>query len=222
MNIRKIATLLLFYIAPLMAQTPAVTQASAPLSAAPIQMSSSELGFSLELPSDWAVIDTRPAIPVIQQQTAKTVANAGEKKAIGCVQLPLKATHGVPPSSLVVVGLTFECFGKKFTERDLPSFAEGFAASLKKTWNIVDPEFGAYMLGTHSMWIERATGNPLDHPETRRSIEVVCSLLKTSAVCWMIFTADEGDLKVFEQSKVTLNDEQAVALVPPTVFVKKP
>jgi hypothetical protein len=183
---------------------------------------SSELGFSFIMPSDWEVQDTAPMLPVIQQQAANKTTREDEKKDIGCMQVPLKANHGAPPSSVVVVGLTYECIGQHFTDSDLASFGGGVANSLKKTWIVVEPVYGAYMLGTHSVWIERANGSPIAHPESKRILEMVCSMLKKSAVCWMAFVVSDTDLQAFEQSRVSLDGETPIPLVPPTAIARKP
>lgn len=174
------------------------------------------------MPSDWEVQDTAPMLPVVQQQAAKDVTQEQAKKAVGCVQLPLKATHGNPPSNVVVVGVSYDCLGQHFTDSDLAAFGGGVANSLKKTWDVVDPVYGAYTLGTHSVWIERAVGTPIAHPETKRTLEVVCSMLKKGSVCWMAFVVSDTDLQAFEQSRVSLDEEPPVVLVPLSALAKKP
>ena len=161
-------------------------------------------------------------LPVIQQQAANKATREEEKKDIGCMQVPLKANHGDPPSSVVVVGLTYDCIGQHFTDSDLAAFGGGVANSLKKSWNVIEPVYGAYTLGTHSVWIERATGTPVAHPDNKRILEMVCSMLKKSAVCWMAFVVSDTDLLAFEQSRVSLDGESPIALVPPTAIIKKP
>jgi hypothetical protein len=72
------------------------------------------------------------------------------------------------------------------------------------------------------MWIERAKGNPKGHPEMPYTLEIACSLLKKSAVCWMIVAGDDQALKQFEGNAVTLNGDFFTDLVPATAFDKKP
>jgi hypothetical protein len=72
------------------------------------------------------------------------------------------------------------------------------------------------------VWIERAKGTSKSHPELAYTIEVVCSLVKKAAVCWMAMAADDAALRVFEHGVVTLDGDSAGALVPPTAFDKKP
>ena len=181
----------------------------------------SELGFSYSLPSDWEIVDTKPMLPVVHQQTAKNAASEGEKQALECVQVPFKATHGDPASSIVVVTLAFDCFGKQLVDSDLASFAGGVSTTLKKSWNLDDPAYAAYTLGNHSFWIERASGSSVAHPDVKRTLDVVCTLLKKGAVCWMAFVASPADLQTFENGQTILDDDAPTALVPPTVFDKK-
>jgi hypothetical protein len=123
---------------------------------------------------------------------------------------------------VVIVALPFDCFGQHYTDADLPAFAATMAESLKKGWKISDPVFGTYSLGAHSLWIERASGSLLEHPEDRKRLELVCSMLKNGAVCWMGFVESEADLKTFEQGAVSLDGESSPALVPASAFAKKP
>ncbi len=180
------------------------------------------LGFSFSLPASWELLDMQPAIPVIRQRFEKDSTTEGEKKGLECVQLTFTARHGDPPSVILAVTLSFDCLGITMKDSDLPAYAVGTAEGLKKTWNVVDPHYSAYTLGTHSMWIERATGNPLDNPEAKRSLEVVCSMLKKGAVCWMAFVADDASLKIFEQAPVVLEGDAPAALVPANAFQTKP
>jgi hypothetical protein len=123
---------------------------------------------------------------------------------------------------VVVVALPFECFGQTMTEKDLPGFASGASEGLKNTFDISSPVYGAYTLGSHSMWAERAIGTVKDHPEIKYTVETVCGVLKKGAVCWMTAAADDAGLQAFEQGSVTLDGEAASVLVPATGFDKKP
>jgi len=211
MKVRVLTALLALGGASLWAQTPApsVTHASV-------------IGFTYSLPSGWEVVDTAPSLPAVQQQVAKTATSEDEKKGIACVQVALTARHGNPTSVVVTVALPFDCFGQTMTEKDLPGFASGASEGLKNTFNISDPVYGAYGLGTHSLWIERATGAVKDHPEMKYTVETVCSLLKKAAVCWMAMAADDAHLQTFEHGLVALDGEAPAALVPPEAFAKKP
>jgi len=216
MKVHLFATALALCCAPLLGQAPA----SAP---AP-QVHTSDIGFSYSVPADWEVVDTKPALPAVQQEVGKTATSADEKKGIACAQVPLTARHGNPASVIVVVALPFDCFGQTMTDKDLPAFAEGASGGLKNTFDLSDPVYGAYMLGSHSLWIERAKGTLKDHPELQRAytVEIVCTPLKKGAVCWMAMAADDSGLQVFEQGAITLDGESAAALVPATAFDKKP
>ena len=187
-----------------------------------MQAHASDLGFSYSVPSDWEVVDTKPALPVVQQQLEKDASSDAEKRGINCVQIALTARHGSPASVVVVVALPFDCFGQTMTDKDLPGFAQGAAEGLTKTFDVTDPAFGAYSLGTHSLWIERSKGSMKGHAESQYTIETVCSLLKKGAVCWMAIAADKDALAIFESGAVSLDGDAQPALVPATAFEKKP
>jgi hypothetical protein len=182
----------------------------------------SDLGFSYSIPTDWEVVDTHPMLPAVKQQQSQTATSEDEKKGIECVQIALTARHGTPVSVVVVMELPFACFGQDMTEKDLPGFAQGASEGLKKSFEISDPVYGAYTLGTHNMWIERAKGVVIGHPDAVYTLEIACSLLKKGAVCWMAMAADNSALKTFENGTVTLDGEAPVALVPTTAFGAKP
>lgn len=197
--------------------TPALT-AQAPAT----QTHASEVGFSYSLPADWEVVDTKPTLPQVQQEVAKTAKSEGEKKGIACVQVALTARHGDPASVVVVVALPYDCYGQTMTEKDLPGFGSGASEGLKNTFDITSPMRGTYSLGTHSLWIERATGTLKDDPKVKYTVETVCSVLKKGAVCWMVMAADDTALRIFEQGEVGLDGEALAALVPSSAFQKKP
>jgi hypothetical protein len=196
--------------------------AQAPATAPVALAHANEFGFSYSLPTDWDVKDFGPAVPLLQQQLEKRADSEGEKKAASCVQVPLLATHGTPRSVIEIVTLGYECFGKQFADTDLPAFAMGVAGGLKKTFIIADPIYGAYTLGTHSVWIERANGTSIAHPELKFTTETVCTLLSKAAVCWAAIASDDTALQIFEHGAVTFEGEAPVALVPATAFNKKP
>jgi len=212
------AALFVLSSAPLLAQAPAAGPAATPAS----QTHSSAIGFSYSIPADWEVVDTKPSLPVVQQQVTKDATTDEEKKGIACEEIALTARHGTPASVIVAVALPFDCFGQVMTEKDLPGFAAGASEGLKKSFEISDPVYGAYSLGTHSVWIERATGALIGHPEVKYTVETVCSVLKKGAVCWMSITADADALQTFEHGAVTLDGEAPAALVPAEAFQKKP
>jgi hypothetical protein len=210
------------FFAALLALCSASLLAQAPVSAPVAQAHTSDLGFSYSLPVDWEVVDTAASLPVVQQQVAKTASSEEEKKGISCVQIGLTARHGSPASVVVVVALPFACFGQTMSDSDLPGFAMGASEGLTNTFDITDPVYGAYSLGSHSVWIERATGLLKDHHEVKYTVETVCSVLKKGAVCWMTMAADQDALQTFENGAVKLDSDAPVALVPANAFAKKP
>lgn len=208
---------------PMQAQGPAgAAVPGAPKPSAPQQLRSTELGFSYSLPADWTVDDARPTVGQAQIQASKNAQSDSEMRAVGCMEAPFKAQHGNGASSVVIVALPFDCFGQRYTNADLPAFASSMAENLKKGWKISDPVVGTYSLGAHTLWIERASGSLLDHPEDKKTLELVCSMLKNGAVCWMGFVSGEADRKTFEQGSVSLDGETSPALVPASAFAKKP
>jgi hypothetical protein len=196
--------------------------AQAPASAPAALVHTNDLGFSYSLPSDWDVKDMAPALPLVHQQLENSATSEIEKNGAACVQIPLMASHGAPSSVVEALTLAFDCFGQRFTDKDLPAFAVGVAGGLKKSLNITDPIYGAYTLGTHSIWIERATGTLIAHPEAKYTVETVCSILNKGAVCWTAMARDGAALKIFEHGAVTLDGETYAALVPATALDKKP
>jgi hypothetical protein len=214
MKARQFTAFLALSIAPLLAQAPPAAPAA--------QVHSSDIGFSYSIPSDWTVLDMAPSLPVVQAQATKNATSEEEKKGIACAQVALTARHGDPASVIVVVTLPSACFGQQMTEKDLPGIASGASEGLKKTFDIAAPVYASYSLGTHSMWIERATGTVKDHPEAKYTVETACSVLKKGVVCWMALAAGGDGLATFEQGAVTLDGEAPTPLVPADVFVKKP
>jgi hypothetical protein len=223
MKTRLFAALLVLCAVPLAAQAPA-TPAIAPIPPPPppdAQAHTSDLGYSYTLPPDWDVVDTKPMLPNVLQQAARDYGNEAAKMA-ACVQLPLTARHGDPPSAIAIVGLSFDCMGHSFTAQDLPGIANGVSEGLKKNIQIASPVISTYTLGSHSMWIQRASGSLVGHPEIKRTVETVCSILKKGAVCWMTIAADDVALQTFDNGAVTLDDDAATALVPADALQKKP
>jgi len=184
-------------------------------------MHTSEIGFSYSLPLDWKVMDTKPMLPVLKQQETESATSDAEKKGIECVQIEMMARSGTPPSVIEAVALPYSCFGQKFTDRDLPAFAEGIAESMKKQFEISDAVFGSYKLGSHRLWIERARGTSIAHPDFKRTLEITCSLLQKGAVCWLTLAADQQSVETFEHGAVTLDGEAEAALVPGNAFPEK-
>jgi hypothetical protein len=199
---------------PLLAQSAAAAPAS--------QTHSSDIGFTYSIPSEWEVIDSAPSVPAVQQQAAQNAPTEDTKKGLACAQIALTARHGTPPSLIVVVALPFACFGQDITEWDLPSVAQGASEGIKKSFDVSNPTYGTYALGVHGVWIERVGGTLIGHPEVKRTLETVCSILKKGVVCWMAMTSDDAALQIFEHGTVTLDGDAPAALVPLTAFDKKP
>ncbi len=212
MSLRLLVPLFFLCSASLLAQAPARTS----------ETHSSPLGFSYSLPNDWDVVNTQPTLPEVKKQQSQIASSDEEKKGIQCVQIALTARHGTPASVVVVVALPFACFGQQMTEKDLPGFAKGASQGIKRSFVVADPVYGAYTLGTHSFWIERATGTVIGHAQPKYTVEIACSLLEKGAVCWMTMAADSTGLETFEHGAVTLDDDTPVALVPASAFDKKP
>ncbi len=196
--------------------------AQAPAAAPASQAHASSIGFSYSLPTDWEVVDAQPSLPAVQQQVAKSATSEEEKKGVSCVQIALTARHGSPSSVIVAVALPFDCFGQSMTDKELPGFATGASEGLKQTFDLTSPMYGAYTLGSHSLWIERAKGTPKDSPSSLYTVEIACSIVKKGAVCWMAMAADDAGLQTFEHGLVTLDSDPPAALVPADAFAKKP
>jgi hypothetical protein len=180
----------------------------------------SDLGFSYSLPSDWEVAETKTMLPAVVQKAARDYGNEAAKMA-ACLQIPLTAHHGNPPSAIAVMGLSCDCVGHPYTAADIPSVASNVTDGMKKNVEIVTPVNNTYTLGTHSLWIQRGSGSLVGHPEINRTVETVCSVLKKGIVCWVTMAADDATLQTFEQGVVTLDDDAATALVPADALQKK-
>jgi hypothetical protein len=195
---------------------------TAQTSAPAAQAHRSDLGFSYSIPADWNVSDEHPTLPAVKEEQSQAASSEEEKRGIQCVQLELTAKHGTPASMIVVMQLPFSCFGQKMTDQELPGFAQGASEGLKQNFDLTQPVYGSYTLGTHSLWIERTRGAVIGHPEAQYTVEIACSVLKLGAVCWMTMAADDASLQTFEHGKVRLDGEPPVALVPASAFDKKP
>jgi len=181
-----------------------------------------DFGFTYRLPSGWDMIDAQSTLPEVKKHQAETAKTDEEKKEIACIQIPVSARRGTPPSFVAAIVLPFDCFGQVMTEKELPGFAEGSSQGPRAVFDFADPVYSTYTLGSHSMWIERAKGNPKGHPEMGYTLEIACSLLKKTAVCWMTMAGDDQALKDFEGAAVTLDGDFFAQLIPTTAFDKKP
>jgi hypothetical protein len=212
MRASSIAFVLWLSVVALAVQTPAAAPLAHP----------SDLGFSYFLPADWEVVNAAPTLSGVKEQAQQNASTEDEKKGVACVQIALTARHGGPATVLVIVELPFACFGQTMSPRDLPGFAQGASEGIKQSFDVTDPVYGDYTLGSHNMWIERAKGTPKGHPEVPYTVEIACTLLKKGAVCWMALAASDDALKIIEGSAVALEGDRPIALVPTNAFEKKP
>lgn len=192
-----------------------------PAGATEASAGSAELGFSYKLPGDWTVAPEHSTLPAAKQNAEQSAKSPGEVLSVACAQPVLSAQHGKPASVIVVVALPFSCYGQPIDAKSLPGFAVGVADGLKQNFDISDPVYGNYTLGTHKFWIERAIGSPKNHPKSEFTLEIACTVLKKSAACWMAIASDADGLRDFENSVVTLDGEPPLVLVPIDAFVKK-
>jgi hypothetical protein len=217
MTARLLAALLFLCASPLSAQAPA----SAPV-VVPAQVHTNDIGFSYNLPSDWEVVDIQSSVPAIKDKVEKEATSEGEKIGASCSQVALTARHGTPSSVVVVIVVPYSCLGQEFTAKDLPDFGAGVSEGLKSTFVISNSVYGDYSLGSHRLWIERASGKLRDNPDAAYTVETVCSLLKKGAVCWMVMALDSSSLHTIEQGALSLEGEAAPGLVPVNAFDKRP
>jgi hypothetical protein len=217
MKARMFTALLVLCGGPLLAQAPA----SAP-AAAETRTYTNNVGFSYSFPADWEVVDMSSTLPAAQQQAQQNAATDDEKRGVACTQIALSARHGSPASTVVAVVLPFACLGAEMTDKDLPGMGSGAMEGIQQNFDVAEPLFGVYSLGSHSLWIERVKSTLKDHPEAQYTVETVCSILKKGAVCWMAIAADQAALDIFEHGAVVLDGEAPAALVPANAFVKKP
>lgn len=188
--------------------------------AKPAHSYASDMGFRYSVPSDWEVVSAQVNVPGAKEQAAQNANSEQEKKGLACAQMGMTSRHG--GSVIVDVALPFDCFGQQMTEQDLPSFGEGASQGLKQSFDIAEPVYGSYQLGSHKMWIERVKGTPKGQAGAPYTIEVACAVLKKGAVCWMAIAADDAALQIFEHASVVLDGEKPAGLVPSTAFPAKP
>ncbi len=181
-----------------------------------------QIGFSYSLPPSWQRVTIGNTPPVSEQNPQQPNSKKGVAQTAACAKTVFSARHGNPASAISIVVLPFSCYGQPMTPKNLPDFAAGVSQGLRQNLNIFEPVYGNYTLGSHAFWIERAVGIPRDHPEVRYTIEIACSILKSSAVCWMTAASGAGGLRAFENSSVSLDGEPSIALVPENAFGKDP
>jgi len=201
--------------APLVAQSvPAQSPAPAPPPANALPAE-----FIYHLPEDWQILTPKTPAPAQQQKEEQKTPNIDVKKGIACLEVPITARHGDPPSVVVVVALPLECYGQTLTEQSLADFGAGAAEGLKQSFTITDPLTASYSLAGHRMWIERARGVPLGKTAPVYTLEIACTILRKEAVCWLAQATAEAALEVFESTPVTLDGDAAPALVPKSLFL---
>jgi hypothetical protein len=199
----------------LLAQSPSPAQS-------PAGPHSIDLGFTYSVPHDWEVLNAPPTMDQQKSEASRNAATDEEKKGLACLEPVLTARDRKSGSVLSVEALPFACFGHEMTNDDLPGFAAGAPEVLRQSFDLGDPVFASYVLGTHNMWIERAHATLKGHPELPFTVEIACGLLKKAAVCWLAVASDDDALRAFEHGAVILDGETLSALVPPTAFDKKP
>jgi hypothetical protein len=179
-------------------------------------------GFSYRLPPRWHIAPEQSVLPAVKQSAEQSAKNPGQVLSIACAQVVFSAQQGKPPSVIVVAAVPFTCYGHAMTAQNLPGFAAGVSDGLKQDFNITQPVYGSYALGTHNFWIERAVGMTNSVPPSAYTVETACTVLKKTAVCWLGLVNGATALRDFENSVVTLDGEPPLTLVPIDAFVKKP
>lgn len=207
---------------------PTGPQAAAPAAASPPAPNTFEYkddtgasSFTYSYPSDWNVVDSKPMMPVVRQKVEEGAQSEMEKRGAECTQLALLLRHPANGSSIIVIAVQYQCIGAAINENDLPAAASGVAEGMKKSFDIVDPSYGAYKLGSHSFWIERAKATPRSHPETMVTLETACTMLKKAMVCWMGFAHDQDAVRTFESGLTSLDGDPPLTLVPATAFANQ-
>lgn len=211
MNARLFSPLLVLCVASLQAQAPATTRTY-----------SNEIGFSYSFPADWNVVDLSATLPEAQRQAQLTAADDLVRRGAVCTQIAFSARHGNPASTVVAVVLPFACLGVEMNDKDLAGMGSGAVEGIQQNFDLAEPAYATYTLGSHRVWIERVKGTLKGHPEAQFTVETVCGILKRGAVCWMAIAADDAALKSFEEGAVTLDNETPTALVPAAAFGKNP
>lgn len=174
--------------------------------------------FTFSYPADWEVVDMKPMLPVQRLKAEQEAKSEMEKKGAGCADVQLTIRHGDPASVVLIMFLEYKCLGLDLKESDLGSTGVGIATGLTKSFNVKDPKYGAYNLGKHAFWIERADGTPVNHPEHEYKLETTCTLLKKGLVCWLAMAGTPDTITTFEASNVSLEGDSPTPLVPASAF----
>lgn len=194
---------------------PTATHAAAPV--APPEVKDTNIGFSYSLPAGWQTEASSPAKPNVPYPTVEA-----PKKGNACAQAELTARHGTPFSVVVVVALPFDCYGQSLTNKNMADFTAGASEGLKQTFEVTNTVMSNYALGSHTMWVERASGTVKGQPESKYTLEVACTLMAKGAACWMTMAANAADLQAFEQEPVTLEGDAFDAIIPSTAIAAPP
>jgi hypothetical protein len=212
----------------LLAQNPehaAAATTSAPGDTAPLTTKTFEFKddaglsyFSYTYPSNWEVVDSKPVMPSVRLKVEEGAASESEKKGAECTQLALVLREPTLKSSIVVVALPFACVGPIVNESDLPAVAAGVSEGVKKGFDIASPVYGAYKLGKHHFWAERAQATSMSHPELTYTLETACTMLKKAMVCWMGFARNQDAIHVLESGQTSLEGDPLCALIPSSAF----
>lgn len=178
--------------------------------------------FSYTYPSNWEVVDSKPVMPAVRLKVEEGATSESEKKGAECAQLALLLREQTLKSSIVVVALPFACVGPVINESDLPAVAAGVSEGVKKGFDISDPVYGAYKLGKHNFWAERAQATSKSHPELTFTLETACTMLKKAMVCWMGFARNQDAINVLESGQTSLESDPPSTLVPSSAFKSNP
>jgi hypothetical protein len=195
--------------------TPATDKAASP---AEQPIFKSEGDFSYNYPADWNVVDMKPMLPVQRLKAEQDAKSDLERRGADCADVQLTIRHGNPASVILIMFLEYKCLGLELKESDLGSTGLGIAQGLTKSFNVKDPKYGAYNLGKHAFWIERADGTPVNHPEREYRLETACTLLKKGLTCWLAMAGTPDAIATFEASKVSLEGDSPEVLVPASTF----
>ena len=199
--------------APALGNPPAPATANPATPAAPPEVKDTNIGFSYSLPAGWQTEASAPVKPDVPYPTVEA-----PKKGNACAQAELTARHGTPFSVVVVVALPFDCYGQSLTSQNMADFTAGASEGLKQTFEVTNTVMNNYALGSHTMWVERASGTVKGQPDSKYTLEVACTLMAKGAACWMTMAADATDLQAFEQEPVTLEGDTFDAIVPSNAF----
>ena len=161
-------------------------------------------------------------MPLPRSRPGQSASSADDRKGLGCADVGLTVRHGNPPSVMSEVTFPFDCYGQPVTEADFPGFASASSAGLQQNFDLQEPVYGSYALGSHPFWIERVHGTVKGQPALQYTIEIACSATKKAAVCWMTMAANDAALATFEQMPVALDGDPPTAIVPSNAFDKKP